>query len=69
MWCRRWDSNTHEVALTGFFESDKDGGMVRDAALRSAFMSLFACVCGMKRVRVRPDCHQSSHQNHRPETG
>jgi hypothetical protein len=20
-WCRRWDSNPHEVALTGFFES------------------------------------------------
>jgi hypothetical protein len=21
VWCRRWDSNPHEVALTGFFES------------------------------------------------
>jgi hypothetical protein len=31
--CRRWDSNPHEVALTGFFESDKDCAMVRDAAL------------------------------------
>jgi hypothetical protein len=40
--CRRWDSNPHEVALTGFFESDKDCAMVRDAALRGAFMSLFA---------------------------
>ena len=36
--------------------------MVRDAALRSAFMSLFAFLCGMWRVRVRPDCHQNSHQ-------
>jgi hypothetical protein len=36
--------------------------MARDAALRSAFMSLFAFLCGMWRVRVRPDCHQNSHQ-------
>ena len=43
--------------------------IVRDSALRSAFMSLFAFVGGMVRVRVRPDCHQSGHQNHRPETG
>jgi hypothetical protein len=67
--CRRWDSNPHEVALTGFFESDKDCGMVWDVALKGAFMSLFASLCGMVRVRVRPDWHQGSHQNHRPETG
>src|SRR5829696_4574910 len=65
--CRRWDSNPHEVALTGFFESDKDCGIVRDAALRGAFMSLFAFLCGMVRVRVRPDCHQSRHQNYSGE--
>src|SRR5215204_6649922 len=53
--CRRWDSNPHEVALTGFFESDKDCGMARDAALRGAFMGLFAALCGMMRVLVRPD--------------
>ncbi len=35
--CRRWDSNPHEVALTGFFESDKDCAMARDVALWSAF--------------------------------
>ena len=57
--CRRWDSNPHEVALTGFFESDKKCAMARDAALRGAFMSLFAFLCGMVRVRVRPDCHQN----------
>ena len=67
--CRRWDSNPHEVALTGFFESDKDCAMRRDAALRGAFMSLFAFLCGMLRVRVRPDCHQNSHQNHGRRTG
>ena len=60
--CRRWDSNPHEVALTGFFESDKDCAMVRDAALRSAFMSLFTSFGGMWRVSVRPDYHQNSHQ-------
>ena len=38
--------------------------MVRDAALRGAFMSLFALLCGIERDQVRPDCHQSSHQNH-----
>jgi hypothetical protein len=43
--CRRWDSNPHEVALTGFFESDKDCAMVCDAALCGAFMSLFAGWC------------------------
>ena len=57
--CRRWDSNPHEVALTGFFESDKNCGIVRDAALRGAFMSLFAFLCGIVCVRVRPDCHQN----------
>ena len=41
--------------------------IVRDSALRSAFMSLFAFVGGMVRVRVRPDCHQSGHQNHLDE--
>ena len=41
--------------------------MVRDAALRSAFMSLFAFLCVMVRVRVRPDCHQISHQKHSGE--
>jgi len=41
--------------------------MVRDAALRSVFVNLFASLCGILRVRVRPDCHQSGHQNHRPE--
>ncbi len=59
--CRRWDSNPHEVTLTGFFESDKDCAMVRDAALRSAFMSLFAALCGIERDQVRPDRHQGSH--------
>ncbi len=57
----------HEVALTGFFESDKDCGMARDAALRGAFMSLFASLCGIVRVLVRPDCHQRCHQNHSGE--
>jgi hypothetical protein len=65
--CRRWDSNPHEVALTGFFESDKDCAMVRDAALRGAFMSLFAFLCGIVRVLVRPGCHQSCHQEHLDE--
>jgi hypothetical protein len=37
--------------------------MVRDAALRGAFMSLLALLCGMLRDQVRPDCHQNSHQN------
>jgi hypothetical protein len=69
MWYRRWDSNPHEVALTGCFDSDKDCGMARDAALRGAFMSLLAFLCGIVRVLVRPDCHQKSHQKHRPETG
>jgi hypothetical protein len=37
--------------------------MVRDAALRGAFMSLFAFLCGIVRDQVRPDCHQSCHQD------
>jgi hypothetical protein len=37
--------------------------MVRDAVLKSAFTGLFAFVRGMVRVRVRPDCHQNSHQS------
>jgi hypothetical protein len=41
--------------------------MVRDAALRGAFMSLFAFLCGIVHVSVRPDCHQSCHQNHSGE--
>ena len=35
--------------------------MRRDAALRGAFNSLFAFLCGKVRVSVRPDCHQDSH--------
>ena len=38
--------------------------MVRDAALRGAFISLFAFLCGIVRVLVRPDCHQRCHQNY-----
>ena len=34
------------------FESDKDCGMARDAALRGAFMSLLAFLCGIVRVLV-----------------
>ena len=34
---------------------------MRDAALSSAFMNLFAAICGMGQVRVRPDCHHKSH--------
>jgi hypothetical protein len=62
MWCRRWDSNPHEVALTGFFESDKNCGMVRDAALRGAFISLFAALCGIVRVEVVAVQDTSVHQ-------
>ena len=57
----------HRYPLTSYFESDKDCGMVCDAALRSAFMSLFAFVYGIERVRVRPDCYQTSHQNYSGE--
>jgi hypothetical protein len=60
--CRRWDSNPHEVALTGFFESDKDCGMVCDAALRGALMSLFASLCGIVRVEVVAVQDTSVHQ-------
>jgi hypothetical protein len=42
--------------------------MARDAALRGAFMRLFASLCGIVRVLVRPDCHQSGHQKHLDET-
>ena len=38
--------------------------MVSDAALRGAFMSLFASLCVMVRDHVRSDCHQNSHQNY-----
>jgi hypothetical protein len=38
--------------------------MVRDVALRSVFMRLFASLCGMLRVSVRPDCHHSCHQRY-----
>jgi len=41
--------------------------MARDAALRSAFMSLFTFLCGIVRDQVRPDCHQRCHQNHSGE--
>jgi hypothetical protein len=57
-------TRTHTPRREPDFESDKDCGMVRDAALRSAFIGLFPPICGMLRVGVRPDCHQSSHQNH-----
>jgi hypothetical protein len=30
-------------------------------------MSLFAFVCGIERVRARPDCHQNSYQNYSGE--
>ena len=60
--CRRWDSNPHEVALTGFFESDKNCGMVRDAALRGALMSIFAALCGIVRVEVVAVQDTSVHQ-------
>jgi hypothetical protein len=60
-------TRTHTPRREPDFESDKNRGMVRDAALRSVFVNLFASLCGILRVRVRPDCHQSGHQNHRPE--
>src|ERR671921_1443039 len=59
--CAGGGTRTHTRLPSPDFESDKDCGMVRDAALRGAFMSLFASLCGMVRVRVRPDCHQDSH--------
>ena len=67
--CAGGGTRTHTRLPSPDFESDKDCRIVRDSALRSAFMSLFAFVGGMVRVPVRPDCHQSGHQNHRPETG
>jgi hypothetical protein len=50
------ETRTHTRLPSPNFESGKDCGIVRDAAaLRSAFMSFFASVCGMVRVCVRPD--------------
>jgi hypothetical protein len=40
-------TRTHTPRREPDFESDKDGGIVRDAALRSVFMSLFASLCRM----------------------
>src|SRR5215208_6094933 len=57
------ETRTHTRLPSPGFESDKVCAMVRDSALRSAFMSLFAFLCGIVRVLVRPDCHQNSHQN------
>src|SRR5215208_3904532 len=54
-------TRTHTRLPSPDFESDKDCGMARDAALRGAFMSLFAFLCGIVRVLVRPNCHQNSH--------
>src|SRR5215203_6365174 len=48
-------TRTHTRLPSPDFESDKDCGMARDAALRGAFMSLFAFLCGIERVLVRPD--------------
>ena|SRR5215203_5347216 len=66
--CAGGGTRTHtRLPSPDFFESDKDCAMVRDAALWSAFMSLFALLCGIERVLVRPDCHQRRHQSHLDE--
>ena len=58
------ETRTHTRLPSPDFESGKDCGIVRDAAaLRSAFMSFFASVCGVVSVRVRPDRHQSGNQS------
>ena len=44
------------------FESDRNCGMVRDAALRGALMSLFASLCGIVRVEVVAVQDTSVHQ-------
>ena len=41
--------------------------MRRDTALCSAFMGLFAFLCGIVRVSVRPDRHQRRHQSYSGE--
>jgi hypothetical protein len=63
--CAGGGTRTHTRLPSPNFESDKDCAMACDAALRSAFMSLFASFGGIVRVCVRPDCHQSGHQNYR----
>ena len=59
--CAGGGTRTHTRLPSPDFESDKECGMLRDAALRGAFVGLVAYVGGMVRVRVRPDCHQNSH--------
>ena len=60
--CAGGGTRTHKRSPSPDFESDKDLGMVRDSALRGAFMSLFESLCEMVRDHVRPDRHQNSHQ-------
>src|SRR5215212_8551429 len=61
--CAGGGTRTHTRLPSPDFESDKDCGIVRVAALRGAFMSFFAFLCGIERDQVRPDCHQSCHQD------